>query len=232
VLGREDEAARYRTLHASVVDAWRTEFIEASGQVRPFTQANLVRALTFGLLPEDLRAQAVDDLDALVRKNDTRLATGFLATPDLLPVLAEGGHLDTAYDLLLQDAAPSWMAMIDRGATTVWERWEGIDDDGVPHESLNHYSKGAVIGFLHRHVAGLQRTSPTWRTFRVQPRPGAGLTWARTSHDSPHGLVASSWKLTDGAFSLEVTVPPGCSAEVVLPSGETHRVGPGEHAFG
>ena len=70
--------------------------------------------------------------------------------------------------------APSWLTMIDRGATTVWERWEGIDEDGVPHESLNHYSKGAVVSFLHRYVAGLQRTSPTWRTFRVEPRPGGG----------------------------------------------------------
>ena len=229
LLGRGAEAERYELLSTSVVDAWRTEFIDGDGVLRPETQANLVRALTFGLVPEELRQATVDRLDALVRANDTHLATGFLATPDLLPVLADGGHLDTAYDLLLQDTAPSWLTMIVRGATTVWERWEGIDADGVPHESLNHYSKGAVVSFLHRHVAGLQRTSPTWRTFRVEPRPGGGLTWASAEHDSPHGRVASSWQLEGEVLSLSVTVPPGCRAEVVLPTGETHLVGPGSH---
>ena len=76
-------------------------------------------------------------------------------------MLADTGHLDVAYELLFQDSEPSWLVMIDRGATTVWERWEGVDADGVPHESLNHYSKGAVISFLHRYVAGLHRLEPT-----------------------------------------------------------------------
>ena len=230
VLGRDLEAKRYQVLSEAVVDAWRAEFVGPSGEISPQTQANLVRALRFGLVPTALRQEAVDRLEAMVRENGTRLATGFLSTPDLLPVLADGGHLDAAYELLFQDQAPSWMTMIDRGATTVWERWEGIDDEGVPHESLNHYSKGAVVSFLHRYVVGLQRTSPTWRTFRVEPRPGGGLTWARASHDSPHGEVAASWSLSAGTFTLDVTVPPGCSAEVVLPSG-TQVVGPGAHTF-
>ena len=110
--------------------------------------------------------------------------------------------------------------MIDRGATTVWERWDGIDADGVPHESLNHYSKGAVISFLHRYVAGLQRLEPTWRAFRVEPRPGGGITGrVDGAPDSPHGRIAVSWTLGD-SLELTVTVPPGCVAEVVLPQGE------------
>ena len=103
----------------------------------------------------------------LIREAGTHLGTGFLATPYLLPVLADSGHLDVAYELLLQDTEPSWLAMIDRGATTVWERWNGVDADGVPHESLNHYSKGAVISFLHRYVAGIQLLEPGYRHFRV-----------------------------------------------------------------
>jgi alpha-L-rhamnosidase len=118
--------------------------------------------------------------------------------------------------------------MIDRGATTVWERWEGIDEDGGPHESLNHYSKGAVISFLHRYVAGLERLEPTWRRFRVRPRPGGGITWAEAEHVTPHGLARVSWR--EGG-PTEVVVPPGCTAEVVLPSGATATVGPGEHSF-
>jgi alpha-L-rhamnosidase len=153
------------------------------------------------------------------------------ATPHLLPVLADAGHLDVAYELLLQDSPPSWLAMVDRGATTVWERWEGVDDDGVPHESLNHYSKGAVISFLHRYVAGLERLEPTWRRFRVRPRPGGGITWAETEHLTPHGSASVSWRMDGDALALDVTVPDGCVAEVVLPDGRELEVGSGRHSL-
>ena len=228
LLGRADESEHWASLSQNALAAWRAEFIDDDGSVSPDTQANLVRALAFELVPEELRQQTADRLAGLVRANDNHLATGFLATPHLLPVLADTGHLDLAYDLLLQDTPPSWLAMTERGGTTLWERWEGVDTDGAPHESLNHYSKGAVIGFLHRYVAGLQRTEPTWRRFRVAPRPGGGLAWARAEHETPHGRAAVAWNLPgDGRLHVEVSVPPGCCADVLLPSGETHRAMPG-----
>jgi len=225
-----EDAAHYDELAAGALDAWRTEYVAADGRVTPQTQANLVRALAFGLVPPEHRQQAADDLAGLVRAAGTHLQTGFLSTPDLLPVLADHGHLDLAYELLLQDSEPSWLTMIDRGATTVWERWDGVRADGSVHESLNHYSKGAVISFLHRHVAGLQRLEPTWTRLRVAPRPGGGITRAATSHESVHGLISVESDASDG-FSLEVTVPQGCTAEVVLPDGTTYDVGAGAHAF-
>ena len=162
-------------LSAGALDAWRTEFVGADGRVTPHTQANLVRALTFGLVPDEHRQRAADDLATLVREAGTHLGTGFLSTPDLLPALADHGHLDLAYELLLQDTEPSWLTMIARGATTVWERWDGIGADGSVHESLNHYSKGAVISFLHRYVAGLQRA-------RADLDPVPGRAPARRRH--------------------------------------------------
>ena len=96
------------------------------------TQASHVRALTFGLVPDELRPATADRLAELVRAAGTTVGTGFLSTGMLLPALAEHGHLDLAYELLLQPNAPGWMYMIDRGATTVWERWNGVDEDGVP----------------------------------------------------------------------------------------------------
>jgi alpha-L-rhamnosidase len=231
LVGEDSAAARYAELSAHVADAWRAEYLDERGHVVPHTQANLVRALRFGLVPDELRQQTADDLAASVRAAGNHLGTGFLATPDLLPVLADHGHLDVAYDLLLQDTAPSWLVMIDRGATTMWERWEGIDDDGVPHESLNHYSKGAVVSFLHRYVAGLQRLEPTWTRFRVAPRPGGGITSAETEHLTPHGRVAVSWRLEGDELRVEVTVPDGCVAEMVLPGDTSRELGPGEHSF-
>ena len=169
----------------------------------------------------------------LIRAADTHLGTGFLATPHLLPVLADTGHLDVAYELLFSDTEPSWLTMIDRGATTMWERWDGVSADGVPRESLNHYSKGAVISFLHRYVAGIELLDdgPAYRRFRVRPRPGGGISWAEAAHESPYGRIAVFWRRTGERFELDVTVPPGTTAEVVLPDGGRHDATPGRHTF-
>ena len=197
VLGRGDDAARYAELADRVRAAWQAEYTAADGRLTPDTQANHVRALAFELVPTELRPAVADRLVDLIRDADTHLATGFLATPYLLSALADAGHLDVAYELLLQDTEPSWLVMVDRGATTVWERWNGVSSDGVPIESLNHYSKGAVISFLHRYTAGIELLDdgPAYRHFRVRPRPGGGLTWAEAAHDSPYGRIESAWRM-------------------------------------
>ncbi len=125
------------------------------------------------------------------------------------------------------------MVMVDRGATTMWERWNGVDAHGVPHESLNHYAKGAVVSFLHRYVAGLDLSddAPGYRRFRVRPRPGGGIGWARAEHESPYGRIAVHWSIEGGRFQLSVTAPAGTDAEVLLPDGTAHRLGPGGHTL-
>jgi alpha-L-rhamnosidase len=231
VLGRTEDAARYAALSERVRAAWQAEYLDADGRLTPDTQANHVRTLAFDLVPTDLRPAVADRLVELIRKADTHLGTGFLATPYLLPVLADTGHLDVAYELLLQDSEPSWLVMVDRGATTVWERWNGVSAEGVPHESLNHYSKGAVISFLHRYTAGIELVEPAYRRFRVRPRPGGGLTHAEAAHESPYGRIESAWRLDGEALELRVVVPAGTSAEVVLPDGTTHICSPGQHTY-
>jgi len=142
-------------------------------------------------------------------------------------VLADTGHLDVAYELLHQDTPPSWLAMVERGATTVWEDWDGVGDDGSVRASLNHYSKGAVISFFHRYVAGIDLVDPGYRRFRVAPRPGGGITWAEATHDCPYGRIESSWRVDGTTFALTVAVPPGTTAEVVLPDGTRSEQEPG-----
>ncbi len=179
ILGHPEAATAYGRLAANVADAWRTEFLDAEGRVQPRTQANLVRALAFGLVPEGARDQAATDLVALVRDAGTHLGTGFLATPFLLPVLADHGHLDLAYELLFQETEPSWLHMSER-TSTIWEDWDGVRADGTASHSLNHYSKGAVISFLHRYVAGLELAGA-----RVPALP-SGASTGRWDHPSPH----------------------------------------------
>jgi len=144
-------------------------------------------------------------------------------------VLAEAGYLDLAYELLGQDTAPSWLTMVDRGATTMWEDWDGVDSGGVPHGSLNHYSKGTVASFLHGYVAGLRPVEPGYRAFEVRPRPGGGITWASARHDGPFGQIDMTWRGDGGSMELDLTVPGGTTATVVMPGAAPHDVGPGRH---
>ncbi len=232
VIGRSDDALRYAELAERVRAAWAAEFVAPDGRLHPDTQANHVRALAFDLVPDELRSDTAARLVELIRAADTHLATGFLATPYLLPVLADTGYVDVAYELLFTDTMPSWLYMIDRGATTVWECWNGIGADGNPNESLNHYSKGAVISFLHRYVAGivlLDSPGPAYRHFRIEPRPGGGITWAQAEHDSPYGRIESSWRVDGETFELDVTVPPGTTAEIVMPNEAAYTVTAGRH---
>jgi alpha-L-rhamnosidase len=231
VIGRPDEAQRYARLSERVRAAWQAEYVDATGRLTPDTQANHVRALAFDLVPTDTRPLVAQRLVELIDEADHHLATGFLSTPYLLPVLADTGHLDVAYALLFQDSEPSWLVMVDRGSTTVWERWDGVSAEGAPSESLNHYSKGAVISFLHRYVAGIQQLEPAYRRFRVRPRPGGRLTCAEASHDSPYGRIESGWRVSGDAFELRVVVPAGTEAEIVLPDGTRSTAGPGQHTF-
>ena len=227
VLGDTGAADRYAEVADRARDAWQAEFVDADGRVQTHNQANLVRALAFGLVPEEHKQRAADDLVALVRGADTHLGTGFLATAFLLPVLSDHGHLEVAYELLLQTTPPSWLHMVDCGATTIWELWTGLDDRG--EGSLNHYSKGSVISFLHRHVAGLQIVEPGYRRFRVAPRPGGGLTHASTWHLSRHGRIDVAWRIAGGLGVLDVEVPQGTTAEVQLPDGMRLEVASGRH---
>lgn len=230
-LGRAADGDRYDGLAGHVRAAWRAEYLSADGRLIPDTQATHVRALAFDLVPATARGPVADRLVELIRAADTHLGTGFLATAYLLPVLADAGYPDLAYELLLRDTGPSWLGMIDRGATTLWERWDGVDADGVPHDSLNHYAKGAVVSFLHRYTAGIEPLESSYRRFRVAPRPGGGLAWADAAFESPHGRIESRWRVVDATFRLTVQVPPGTTAEVLLPDGTAAEAGPGRHDF-
>ena len=182
-------------------------------------------------VPAGLRAAVAGRLAELIGRAGGHLATGFLSTGYLLPVLAETGHLDLAYELLRQDTAPSWLTMVDRGATTMWEDWDGVDSRGVPRGSLNHYSKGAVATFLHRYVAGLRPAKPGYRAFEVRPRPGGGISWASARHVGPFGQIDVTWRVDGGSMELDVLVPGGTTATVVMPGADPHDVGPGRHRW-
>ncbi|MFC7328683.1 family 78 glycoside hydrolase catalytic domain [Marinactinospora rubrisoli] len=229
VLGRAADAERYAALAERVRAAWRREFLDADGRVSAGTQAGYVRALAFGLVPDRLRARAAGHLVALIEEAGGHLGTGFLSTADLLPVLADTGHADVAYALLFQRTSPSWLGMLDRGATTIWEDWDGVDADGTATASLNHYSKGAVVRFLHTHTLGLRQSpgSVAWESFVVAPVLTPSITWARGTFDGPQGTIAVDWRVADGELAISVDVPACSTAEIRFPDGTVLRGGAG-----
>jgi alpha-L-rhamnosidase len=234
VLGNASAAQQYDTLAENIRSAWWTEYGNADGTIRRPTQANYARAIAFRLAPDDMREKIAQRLVELIGAADTHVGTGTFGTGILLPVLADAGHVDVAYDLLLQDTPPSWMTMIDRGATTIWEMWDGVDENGNAHFSLNHFSLGSAISFLHTHIAGIRlgKDSPAYRRFRVAPVLGGDLTWVRARLESPYGPIKSEWRITaDERFELEVTVPPGTTADIELPDGRVELASPGQWRF-
>jgi len=230
VLGKQDDAARYAALLGHVRQAFRKEYITANGRVASNTQTAYALALSFGLMPEGQEAEAARRLARDVRSFDNHLTTGFLGTPLLTQSLSDHGYLDVAYDLLNQDTYPSWLYPITRGATTIWERWDGIKPDGSFQDagmnSFNHYAYGAIGAWLYRVVAGLEADpeAPGYKHVRIQPRPGGGLTYARAALNTMYGVTASAWELADGRFRLDVTVPPNAHATVRLPHATLARV--------
>ena len=237
-LGRTDDAARYSELAAEIRDALRDEWVAPSGRVVADTQAGCALALAFDLVEEKHRGVVGDRLRQLVRLERHRISTGFLGTPVLNPALTAAGHVDTAYRLLFQTKAPSWLYPVTKGATTIWERWDALRPDGSLNPgsgmlSFNHYALGAVGAWLHETVGGLSAIEPGFGRFRVAPEPGPTITWAETRFDSPHGRIEIRWELAGCGLDLRVTVPPNTDADVVLPGrdGETTTVGHGTHQW-
>lgn len=237
VLGNLADETRYGQLADRAAEAFRSEFVTSSGRVVSDTETALSLAIVFELLADDEQVRhAGARLVRLVEEGGYTIHTGFVGTPIICDALARVGAFDTVYHLLLQTKCPSWLYPVTMGATTIWERWDSMLPDGSinPGEmtSFNHYSLGAVADYLHRFVAGLAPAAPGYRELNIAPRPGGGLTQAGAELMTPLGLAASSWTREADVFTLDVEVPPGASATVILPGTERNeRVGPGHHRF-
>ncbi|ELP67795.1 family 78 glycoside hydrolase catalytic domain [Streptomyces turgidiscabies] len=236
-LGHADDTDRYADLHRRTAEAaWRKW-----GDHARTTQTGCALALEFGIAPDAERAAVGDDLAALVRARDGRIATGFLGTPFVLPALTHTGHVAEAYQLLLNTACPGWLYQVERGATTMWERWDAIQPDGTIDVenagmmlSFNHYAYGAVAAWLYQSVAGLRPTTPGYRTIEIAPHPGGTITSADTSIITPYGMASVAWAISGGSLTVDAVLPPGTTGRFLPPEGwhsaqATNRLGSGNH---
>ncbi len=238
VLGLADEAQHYAALAATVKDAFQREFVTDSGRILSDAQTGYGLAIMFGLYRDDEEKQRMGDrLAWLVRAAGYRIGTGFVGTPLVADALTLTGHLDVAGRLLTQTENPSWLYPVTMGATTIWERWDSMLEDGSinPGEmtSFNHYALGAIADWMHRVLAGLAPAAPGYRELRIAPHLVPGFDHATATHETPFGRAAAGWERT-GADTVVVraVVPPNATATVLLPgASDDITVGSGEHEW-
>ncbi|MCQ2742449.1 MAG: glycoside hydrolase family 78 protein [Bacilli bacterium] len=189
-----------------------------------YTQTALAITLNFNMCDEKDRASLAKDLADLVHECGDRLSTGFLGTPELLSALSDNGYKDVAYNVLLQEAYPSWLYSVNRGATTMWEHYDSIHDDGSfadPHmNSFNHYAYGAVFSWIFANSVGIRLVEPEYRKIRIEPIADKRLGGIDCTYKSRQGDIRVKWHFQGEEIVYKIDVPSGIKAEIVLPGME------------
>ena len=250
VLGKTDDAKEYSVLFENIKTAFDDEFISKKGRVGSNTQTAYVLALAFDLVPADKEKQTAERYVADVRKFG-HITTGFVGTPMVCHVLTKYGYNQDAFNLLTRKEYPSWLYPVTKGATTIWERWDGIkpngdfnikgafsaDDDTQMMNSFNHYAYGAIGDWMYKVVAGINSDEKQvgYKKIIIKPTVGGNLTNASAWHESMYGTIKSSWKIEDGKVITKVEIPANTTAIVYVPNlnGEykKHEIGSGQYTF-
>ncbi len=232
--GKESEAEEIIKLREASIKAFRDKYM-SGGRVVPeyATQTACVLAVHFGI--SDNIAETAKQLNELVTECG-HLKTGFVGTPYLLHALSDNGYTETAYSLLLREEYPSWLFSVKMGATTIWEHWDSMREDGsmwsTSMNSFNHYAYGSVADWMYGDAAGIKidESKPAFEHIIFAPLTDERLTYVKASIESRKGTVKSSWKRENGMTTYEFTVPDGCTATVIL-GGEATEVTSGTHTF-
>jgi len=223
-LGHYKDVEEYESLLKNIKHAFADEYVDEQGHLPKELQGLYVLALKFSLIPKEKIPGAVSKLVALIEENENRLDTGFMSIPFLLDVLQDNGRIDVAYNLLFQDKCPSWLYAVKMGATSIWEAWQAILEDGTPTiVSYNHYAFGCVGEWMYRTIGGLKAMKPGYKHFVISPNPAEQLTWAEIKYDSVHGSIGSMWKKSEDDICIEVNVPVNTTATIFVP-GKNNRI--------
>ena len=241
ILGESSDESYYRDLYEKIGDAYLSILCDRNGKLKKEFQTAHVLPLAFDLVHGEKERTMAKRLKELVEKADWSPRTGFPGTPYLLFALADHGETDAAFRTLMSESCPGWLYAVNAGATTIWERWDALKPDGGVNlgehggdggmVSFNHYANGAVGDFLYRRIAGLEATAGGYRSFRIAPMIGSGITSARISFRSPYGTIRSDWSVKNETFLLHITVPVSSTCTVVLPSGQTQTLASGSYTL-
>lgn len=211
------------------------EFFDKNYHLTEETQTANVLAIECRIWPEKNKEFA-DKLAELVHKNGDRISTGFVGTPYILGALSDNGYTELAYTLLLQKKYPSWLYPLSKGATTMWEHWDGLKEDGSmwseSMNSFNHYAYGAVGDWIYTNAAGIKydELEPGFKKVTIAPLTDARIKHLKASVISEYGLISSEWKIEGGKTTYTIVIPDGIKASAIL-SGKHHSLKAGENIF-
>ncbi|MDX2304317.1 MAG: family 78 glycoside hydrolase catalytic domain [Microscillaceae bacterium] len=237
VLGKKEDITEYTDLLQKIKTAFRQEYMTSTGRLVSGTQTAYVLALHFDMLPEELRAQAAQRLVDNIKSYNDHLTTGFLGTPYLCHVLSRFGYEDVAYTLLMQKTYPSWLYPVTMGATTIWERWDGIKPDSTfqtpSMNSYNHYAYGAIGDWMYRNITGIQADAqnPGYQQFIIKPILGGGLNDAQATLKTYYGTIRSAWKKEGKTLTQEIGIPVNSRADIYLTASSLESVTEGGKAL-
>lgn len=225
-LGKE-EACEYEELYHKIVKKFQETFFDEEGNMTAQTQTAHIVALYFGLTPKKYIQKTVEGLKRLLDRENGHLVTGFVGTPYFCHALSQNHCLKEAYDLLLKEDFPSWLYQVKKGATTIWEHWDGLKDDGsmwsADMNSFNHYAYGAIGEWMYRVMAGIEADSdcPGFKHAILYPRIGGNLKYTDASYHSVYGDIRVRWETDGDQVALTVEIPPNTTAQICLDEAKT-----------
>lgn len=235
-LGYAEDAKVYSRLHEEILEAINLEFVTRTGRLVNETQTACVVMLYFGLARPEYRERIRKTLEANINAHHGHLTTGFVGTPYLCHCLTENGLHDLANQIFLKEDCPGWFYAVKKGATTIWERWNSIDENGDFDQSgmnsLNHYAYGSIGSWLYEKVAGIRPELPGYKKIRIQPILTKGMTEVCVSYESVYGTIKSSYTCRNGKIEVDVTIPANTTAVICLPEKEGEiEVGSGTYHY-
>jgi alpha-L-rhamnosidase len=226
LLGKAVDAEQFEALAKIIKVAFNQRYYHSElGYYDNGTQTSCVLPLAFGMVPDEYKAKVFAHLvEKITVESDNHLGTGLIGGHYLMRVLSDNGRPDLAYTIATQTTYPSWGYMISKGATTVWELWNGDTADA----GMNARNIVMLIGdlniWLHEYVAGIRPAAPGFKTIILKPEPVGDLTWARAKYDSIRGPISSDWYQSTRQFDLKVTIPANTTAKVYLPTKDIKSV--------
>jgi alpha-L-rhamnosidase len=225
VLGYSGEEKAYHQLSINIKRAFNKEYVTPNGRLVSETQTAHVLALHFDMVAKKHRKTVLDRLVQILEKRKVHLVTGFVGTPYICLALSENGRDDLAGRLLLNEDYPSWLYAVKRGATTIWERWNGIlpngDFNDVTMNSFNHYAYGSIGEWIYRKLVGIDCLEPGYKKILISPTRIEGIDWVDGHIDSPYGVIGCSTRYEGNRYTLEVTIPANTEAVVKMANKKT-----------
>lgn len=235
-LGKKAEADYYRNLYEKTLVSFREEYFTSRGRIVSETQTACALALHFHLAEEKDKERILRTLTTNIEDHKNHLTTGFVGTPYLCHALSENGAHETASVLFMKEDYPSWLYAVNMGATTIWEKWDGIRPDGTMSHpglnSMNHYANGAIGDWMYRKVGGINQLEPGYHRFYIRPMFVRGIEEAETRLETPYGQIISYWSCKNKRIQVRVTVPANTTALLYLPEKEgVLTAGSGVHCY-